>query len=167
MTAKGAVLAALPKLTPAELVEVRGAVTMLLGRGPGQDTGGITGDDWLLAGIADYLVRRGLLAKRHAQIALGRRAAYKHYVEKRVAVIQFLEQVEKNNGLGLRDRITLSFLCARALANLLTRRNVFSPGAMLTQIDKIPEALDHDFPGYASSGLFGFVLRNQTKDANV
>jgi len=117
-------------------------------------------DDWVLSGIATYLVRKGLVSERNAMHDLKRRDAYKIYLSKLPALMCFLTKVEQDNKLGRRHRVTVAFLCARSLGDLLAHRNYFSVGAMLSQIDKIPEALDQAYPGYISAGLFGFILTN-------
>lgn len=158
-TPKSQIIALLPKLTHAELAEVRTAIKMLgaLDGGPAP-AAPTQGDDWLLSGIATYLVRRGLLPESKAFFELKRRDAYKQYLSKLPALMGFLTKLEQDNKLGRRHRITVAFLCARSLGDMLERRNYFSVGAMLSQIDKMPEALDNAYPGYIEAGLFGFIL---------
>lgn len=161
MTPKEQVIALLPKLTGAELGEVRMAVKMLgaLDGGPAPAAPSVS-DDWLLSGIATYLVRRGLVPEHNAMQALKRREAYRNYLHKLTPLTGFFVKLELDNKLGRRHRITIAFLSARALGDMLTARSYFSVGAMLTQIDKIPEALDLAYPGYVANGMFGFVLNH-------
>lgn len=160
-TAKDQVIALLPKLNAKELAEVRTAVKMLgaLDGGPAP-AAPTQGDDWVLSGIATYLVRRGLLPEGKAFMELKRRDAYKQYLTKLPALMGFLTKLEQDNKLGKRHRVTVAFLCARSLGDMLERRNYFSVSAMLSQIDKIPEGLDNAYPGYVQAGLFGFILTN-------
>lgn len=160
MAVKDQVISLLPKLSAAELVEVGMAVRMLgnLDGGPAPSGPSIS-EDWVLSGIATYLVRKGLLPEKHAMLDLKRRNAYQQYLLKLPALMLFLNKLQADNGLGRRHQVTLSFLCARSLGDMLSDRNYFSVAAMLSQIDKIPEALDLAYPGYARAGMFGFVLK--------
>lgn len=158
---KQQVIALLPKLTAADLAEVSAAIKMLgaLDGGPAPASPSVS-DDWVLSGIATYLVRRGLVPERSAMHDLKRRDAYKQYLQKLPSLMGFLTKLEQDNALRSRHRITLAFLCARSLGDMLAQRQYFSVGAMLSQVDKVPEALDQAYPGYVAAGLFGHVLRN-------
>lgn len=160
MSVKDDVIAALPKLSAADRAEVQTAIKMLgaLDGGP-EPAAPSVGDDWLLSGIATYLVRRGLLPESKALFELKRRNSYQQYLQKLPSLVLFLTRLEQENRLTKRHRITVAFLCARSLGSMLERRNYFSVSAMLSQIDKIPEALDEAFPGYIASGMFGFILQ--------
>lgn len=161
MTAKDDIIAALPRLSAKERGEVQLAIKMLgaLDGGPSPADTTVASDDWVLSGIATYLVRRGLIPERTGIHDLRRRDAYKQYLTKLPSLMGFLTKLEYDNKLTRRHRVTVSFLCARSLGDILEKRNYFSVGAMLSQIDKMPEALDQAYPGYIAANLFGFILQ--------
>lgn len=168
MTAKDDILKLLPKLKPAELEEVSRAMKALQGLA-GRSTIVASGTpladgDFLIEGIAQYLVSSGTLAESsRAVYHLQRRDAYKSYKVKRPELDKFLQKLAGSLGTkGNRYYPQIAYVCASALADRLRRQNIFSVGAMLSQVDKIPEAVDDAFPGYVESGLFGFVLTQGT-----
>lgn len=165
MKAKDQVIALLPKLTPQELGDVVIAAKVLQAISAVKPPS--TNDaDVLLAGIGDFLVRNDIIASSpgRSTYALRQRAAFKQYQEKRPALEPFLQKIAASTGTkGNRYLPQIAFLCAGSLADLLRQRNIFSVSAMLSQIDKIPEALDHAYPDYVASGMFGFVLLNAGK----
>lgn len=164
MNAKAQALVILPKLASAELEEVIIACKVLLalsGRLSSTAAQATPPDgEFLLEGIAHYLVTKAVLATQSRAVRdLKYRDAYQIYRKKAPQVEAFLQEVAASSGTkGNRHLPQLAFLAASSLADLLKKRNIFSVGAMLTQIDKVPEALDFAFPGYIESGMFGFVL---------
>lgn len=172
MTIKQDVLKLLPKLKPDELAEVQRAIkaiASLSGIAESLVGGQVISDgDYLIDGIAQYLITSGLLPfSNRAVYHLMHRDGYKTYRTKREDVEGFLLKVLStvDGGRANRYQPQIAFLAASALADLLRNRNIFSVGAMLSQIDKIPEALDAAFPGYIEGGIFGFVLLNAGKDS--
>lgn len=162
---KAQIIAALPSLSPQARADVLGAIKALAAMDGNTigvaDQAGVS-DDWLLLGICGHLIQRGLITQRNATSDLMRRDAYKQYKEKLPPVIDFLQGLDPTG--SKRSRPTLALLAARALDDMLTARKYFSVPNMLTQIDKIPEALDLAYPGYAAGGFFGFLL---SKDDHV
>lgn len=142
--------------------EERGQVAAFLKAGGGlavQGAGDQSQDtDWLLAGFMVYLIRGGHIPRAGAYQSLTKRSAYKTYLEKLPAVMAYLSELEKQARTTTRHRPKLSFLCAGALQHLLNSWNVFTVSAMLTQIDKLPEAIESAFPGYVAGGVFEFVV---------
>lgn len=157
---KDDIIAALPRLSAKERGEVQLAIKMLgaLDGGPSPAEPTLS-EDWVLSGIATYLARRGLIPERSGVHDLRRRDAYKQYLSKLPSLMGFLTKLEQDNKLGKRHRVTVAFLCARSLGDMLERRNYFSVSAMLSQVDKMPEALDLAYPGYIAANLFGFILQ--------
>lgn len=163
MSAKDQIIALIPKLKPSEVADVRAALKIVETlSSAAKEPDLIT--DWLLSGFITYLSRKGLLTSSGAVWELKRRQAYKTYVSKLPEVMRYLVRLERGISTTTRHRQQLSFLCARALAELLESWGVFSVGAMLTQVDKIPEALAFAYPGYAQAGMIGFLLLQVESD---
>ena len=162
MTPKAQIIALLPRLTQAELREVQTAIkaTNTLS---GPDIPEVE-DDWLLGAIGVYLARKALIPERGSLYHVrGHKMAYKTYLKKLPGVMPFLTKLESDAGLTRRNRPMLGFLCARALADQLANQSFFSVSTMMTMIDRIPEALDASFPGYAAAGLFGVVIKGMDR----
>ncbi len=163
MTAVSDILARLPSLSQSDAELVGKA---LKARGSISASGKADGSDWLLEGLGAYCERQGLFARGKGVFGLSRRKAYKQYLQKRGEVVVFLLSLELQAKSKGRHRPQLAFLCAETLAVLVESRfsaevmsGVGIPTLLLSQIDKVPEALDNAFPGYAANGLFGFVLQ--------
>jgi hypothetical protein len=157
--AKDQIIALLPKLDPQELAEVLAASKFVTTLSSAPKEPNLT-SDWLINGIASHLIGKGLIAAQGALWGLKKRDAYKSYLSKLPAVAAFLARLERDQAKTLsRHRPQLAVVCAQALADWLERRGIFSVSAMLSQIDKLPEALSEAYPGYVEAGLFGFVLR--------
>lgn len=158
MTPKEEILILLPKLSPEDLAEVQIALRF---------AGTLTAaskepdlhSDWVLNGIATYLIRKGLIPQQGAIQALRRRDAYKGYLGKLAGVMPFLTRLEGFAGTLTRHRPRLAIVLADALASWLERRGMLTVSGMLQHIDKIAEAVDESYPGYVESGLFGMILR--------
>lgn len=114
--------------------------------------------DWLLEGFVDLLTRRGLIV---ADGELLRKEAYQTWCKHLPRVLGWLGGLEKTQGLSVNDRPKLALLCAQAMADYLEARDLFKVATMLSQSDRIPEALDCAFPGYISCGLLGMVVRSK------
>lgn len=169
MTIKDQIISMLPKLNPKELGDIAVAVKALCAidglKNNVVPQGTEAADDKLLDAIAQCLIAQGLVDRSsHAAYHLTRRNAYQSYRPKRAEVGMFIIRLAESLGTrGNRYMPQICFLCAESLADLLKHRNILSPSTMLSQIDKIPEALDAAFPGYVESGLFGFLLLNAGK----
>lgn len=162
MTPKQQIIAFLPNLSAADLAEVATALKLtqsLTGSTSGPTARALAEDDWLLAGIVAHLSRVNLLTGENSLFELKRRGAYKEYLKKNAQVKGFLLTLEKQLKSSTRHRPQLALLCAQALHELLESRGYFSVSAMLSQIDKLPEALDSSFPGYISGGLLQYILQ--------
>ena len=161
--AKDQVVALLPKLSTKELEEVYIALkfTQTLS-GAAREPDLVS--DWMLSGIVSYLVKKALMPAEGSIWSLRHRTAYKQYLSKLPAFMVFAVKLMQQVGMGARQRPQFAFVCASALGDWLTSRNIFSVSAMLSQIDKVPEALDEAFPGYVQAGLFGFVMQVGKKE---
>lgn len=157
------VLSLLPLLTDAEKGQLQKALSISDQFGGGSIAAPSASEehvpnDWLLNGICVFLVKRGLLLEKGGAYSLTKRKSYKVYLEKRPGVIAYLDTIEEQLGTVTRHRPTLAFLCGNALASLLERQGYFSVTAMLSQIDRLPEAFEMAFPNYVAQGLFPYVL---------
>lgn len=148
------VVGLLPKLSAADLQKVSAALKML-GAKP-QAVPSENQNDWLLIGIAECLVDKGLLAKAN-QLAKGK--SYAAYLKKLPPVMEYLVVLENQCGGGRRVRTALAVMCARALADWLEARAMLEPAYMLMMVDHLPEAVEASFPGYVQAGLFGAALK--------
>lgn len=165
-SAKAEILRLLPKLNAAELADVALALkaTIAIGGAPGASQPAILHTDWLLNGFATYLIKDGQLTQAGAIWDLRKRSAYKTYQSHLIQLMPFLVHLMEKAGVRERSRPQLAYLCAEAEAALLRSWNIYSVGAMLSHINKIPEALDAAYPGYVRSGLFACVLGLAPKD---
>jgi hypothetical protein len=172
MSAKGDLLKAIAGLSASDAREVAKAAEaharMLSGNGLDKcDKNSLTKessimDDWLFFGISAYLKKSGQLSgSQSAVYLLEKRKGYQTYRKKRPSLDAYFADIDKQLTTVSAHKIHLAILCADALADLLTKRGVFSVNAMLTQIDKIPEALERMFPGYLRSGLMAFILEQE------
>jgi hypothetical protein len=156
---KNDIIAAIPKLSPADLAEVSNAIKA------NQSLSGFVVQpdlisDWVLSGLVGFMVREGVLPSRGAYQDIKRRNAYKAYLSKLPALMCFLNELKTKASLAKKHEPQLSFLCAKALATYLREMGIFSVSTMLSQCDRIPEGLDRAYPGYAAAGLFRFVISN-------
>jgi|HubBroStandDraft_2_1064218.scaffolds.fasta_scaffold189304_3 hypothetical protein len=158
MTPKAEILTLLPKLSVADLVEVQTAIKFA-GTLAGTSVAPDLHSDWVLNGIASYLIRKGMIPAQGAIQALRRRDSYKGYLGKLAQIMPFLARLEASAGTLTRHRPRLAIVLADALAAWLERRGMLSVSAMLQHIDKIAEAVDESYPGYVEANLFGMILR--------
>lgn len=148
------VLRKLPKLSKAELVQVRQRVQLLVGTGePSLDRG-----DWLFEGIASACKKQGTLAHAKALEKL----KPKNYAEVSASVRQYLCE-----GYGAADpaiktplKLALAELTVDVLRDHLSWMSVpIGPKIVLTNLDKVPAAFEDAFPGYWASRKFALCVR--------
>ena len=149
----------LHRMGPTDLAQVRQHINAMSSLGAAIPKPEETTNDWVLEGFANYMVKHQLLSPSSPLFALRKREAYKQYIAKLPALMAFLKGVEAQLPTKTKHRPQLAYLIAGALADYLRERSYFSCSAMLSQIDKVPEALDLALPGYVGAGLIAFVLR--------
>ena len=129
--------------------------------------------DWLLSGIQDEMRRRGLGCP-----PLTPKFVNKDALAQAAAVKEILTKSARRGGgsLSTTQWLALGKVCAKALATLISNWKVqdettqawkpvpFSVRMMLTNIAKVPEALEAGFPGYLESGLLHFLVRVRDPD---
>lgn len=158
MSAKDEIIRLITQLRPEDVPEVKAALSLVAAAKSAPRMAEDISSDWLLFGIVRYLSRRGLMVEQESMLEMSRRTAYKTYREKKPPVMQYLTRIERQLDTHSKHRPTLALICAIALAEFLEHRAVFGVSAMLSQIDKIPEALERAYPGYINAGLLRFVL---------
>lgn len=156
---KDDIIKMLPKLSSADRQIVATALKAL------ESFDGFAGEndlisDWLMSGLVSVLVREGVLSGKGSYFDMKRRKAYKTYLSKLPETTSFLTRLMEKQDLNTRQRPQMGFLCAKALAVHLRELGIFTVSTMMSQIDRIPEALNQAYPGYAAAGLFHFVIQN-------
>jgi hypothetical protein len=115
--------------------------------------------DWILGGIMTYLCKRGVLAEKGAYWKIKKSAQYKTYLHKLPGIMGYMTRIEQSLTTVSKHRTMLGYITAKALAQYLEGQGIFCVSTMLSQIDKIPEAIEASYPNYVSSGMFGFILQ--------
>lgn len=118
-------------------------------------------EDWLFEGIYQCLYKRGMLTRSGGRYTLINSGGYKKYLEQREAVAEYLADVERQLPTKTRHRPVLARVFAEAMASYLESLRVFGITQMLSQIDKLPAAVEKAFPGYIASGLLSAILQLQ------
>lgn len=118
--------------------------------------------DWLLDGFVDMFIREGLLTAQFADSDLPKREAYRTYLKKFSRVMCWLNDLERTQGLSVDDRPMLASICARSMAEYFREMGLFRVSTVLSQIDRLPEALDRSFPGYVGAGVLGMIIPRGT-----
>jgi hypothetical protein len=155
------VCAELPKLTPAQLEQVRLRAGFLAGTSGTRDaTPALVhapeDDDWLLRGIEAELRRRGVLGRGRVPAA---RLVPDWAARSAKARADLLGYLRSGAGGSARDEAALGRLAARALADYLARGRVpVGPKTLLANVDKVLSAIDAAFPGYLEAGLLRCCL---------
>jgi hypothetical protein len=136
------VLAALPKLSDAELDEVVRRVAFLR---KGKTSSPTESYNWLIDGAVAELKRRGLSG----------------YLPKTVwpsqqTIVRIQDHLSEGLGKvssGV-ERQATALLAVRTLCDYLIKINIpLTPKTVLANLDKIPQALEDSFPGYWRAGL--------------
>jgi hypothetical protein len=147
-----AVLEMLPQLTPNELVVVNMRLQLLLPK-----KAKASDKDWLLAGLAAELKRRGILASPQIPSA---------FLPKDFAGTSEHIRLFLTKGLGKFPYKTvhlhaLGRLAAEALVEELIRQKIpLTPKTLTAQVGSIPRALDNAYPGYWQSAALAVCLGN-------
>lgn len=148
------ILASLPKLTPAELAEVRLHISALA------VLDGVPQiDDWLLQGIMVILDDLGLGDTVPHRFKITNRRQFYGYLDKAEKVRSVCETSVPN--MTKLDRMGLGRLLARCLASYIEKFRAVSLNALLQHVDLALPALEECFPGYRQSGHLRVVLRRE------
>lgn len=148
------ILRQLPKLTAAQLTELRQRAAALLAvSGVSEE---MATDDWLLQGVLRELDDRGLsgTVPMYFKISNGRQ-----YYGYRGKAKKVRETFEGALVLTRSEQVVLGRLLARSLAEYIERFRPVNLNAMLQHADLVLPAFEDAFPGYLKSGLVPVLLR--------
>lgn len=146
------VLELLPELSKKDLEHVKNRVAFLSGSGstPSPE------DDWLLEGLALELKRRGLGSGNLVKVL--RLQLPKNYAETSIEMQGFLRRGCPQKEFTRAEKLALGALAGYVLAEYLLAAKVpVGPRTLVTNVGKIPQALEKSFPGYWSSRLLHFI----------
>ena len=147
------VLMIIPTLKPDEQLEVKKRVDFLLSSILTHPSRPVQ-DDWLTEGIVTELIRRGSLHKGMDW----KKVAPKGYNKSVENVREFLSRAVRKP-LNTAEKYALGRLVARALSDYLANTPGFGLKVVLQNVNKVPEALDASYPGYAASGMLGMLIK--------
>lgn len=144
----------LPKLSKAELEQVRHRIQLLGPRAFPAAAVREACDDWLLAGFANELRRRGILiGKVHKNLLP------KAWETSSAAVREHLTRGFSGK-LQRAELVVLAQLAAEQLINHLIKLDLRpSPKLVFSNVEKAPAALEAAFPGYWSARVLHLCLR--------
>lgn len=141
----------LPRMTRAQLEDVRRRAAFLLQSR--SDQPGVEEEDWLLRGIVIELGRRGL---DNRPFRIKKATSFANYQTQSENVRELLLQAAP--GLSAVRRFALGEVAGYELAGYL--RLEINRDTMLTNISRVPEAIDKAYPGYMASKLLHLVVPN-------
>jgi hypothetical protein len=150
------ILASLPKLTPAEIAEVRQRVSAL----SAVDSIPVE-DDWLLNGIVQVLKDRGLGETIPSRFQITNRRQFHGYLNKAEKVRNTI--LDNFADAGKLDKIALGRILAQCLATRIEEFRTVSLNAMLQHVDLTLPALEDCFPGYLKAGFIRILTRGFPK----
>ena len=147
------VLKTLPKLSAEELAQVQGRLGILAGISAAK----VYDHGWLLVGVTEELRRRGLWMNKYPIPA---KLLPEKFTLKANTLQEFLLKGFGKQKLQRAECLAIAMIATQTLADWLERGKVpLSPKTILFNLDKIPTALEHSFPGYWEHGLLGVLLR--------
>lgn len=152
---KEAILRELPSLPSKDLIEIRNQVSALLSLSgkPEHDTH----NDWLLDGIIYELERRGLKKIIPPDFRIKNITSFRNFPEKSNRMQAFLKDTMPV--MSRSERVFVGRMCARALAMHIEKFAPVGLHIMLNLVDRLPAALEEQFPGYIQTGMFRFVVK--------
>ena len=157
-TSIDAVLSCLPKLSASDLLKVKNKAQALLSLSGGAFAASADEEpaiDYLLEGIFHELHRRGLLRKDGRIPAKAWPSGYRTKAANTRALLE--ENIGKP--LSEKEKLQLGRVAAEVLARYLQHKAPISANVLMSNVDKIPQALDAALPGYLQSGLLIVVLK--------
>jgi hypothetical protein len=150
------VLSALPSFSRSELQNIRQRCQVLMQSGTTSVTPIMEEEDWLLLGMMTETKRRGQYVP--ARFRADRGSSFGSYNTKAAQVRDILELCAP--GLNLVEKRALGEVAAKALADMLTNRDLDATfHNMLLRVDRIPAALEREYPGYLESRMLGITVR--------
>lgn len=168
----------LPTLAPADLKKVRDRCNALLGsvvlEAPAEKGKLIKPEpsDWYAAAVKRYALKRGWFNSKEINIALSQKALA-HLPEYIIQSRHVRAHLEARLGLRLRfdQLIAVGDIAVQALVLFYERTNEWRSRQMQTpisidikllmaKIDRLPEAIEMQLPGYLANGMLGLVVRS-------
>jgi hypothetical protein len=148
------ILALLPKLSALDLNEVRKRITFLRSTSVVVDDGTL-----VLESLAYFMKRVG--SEFFSIEALKASPQFPSFRDKLPVVMRYLRsaklsQVEQRYVLDLAFDLLYRFIAKRG--------QPVGPRLLMAQVHRIPDVLNNQFPGYASSGLLRMIARRELKD---
>jgi len=162
----------LPELSKEELKEILQWANGLAGMGrmaeaiaPTPKGNMITEDDWLAYAIGRAMISRGQFTTKNVNMRLALAAritpAYKEAsLQQRTTL---LAQVSKHEPLLEYELQYLGDVVINALINNLAWMDGLDAETLMRNIDRIPKALDAEFPGYAANNLLRLLLPHRNR----
>lgn len=128
-----------------------------------KDTQIDTEGDWLYDGLVQACIERNLLSSA-SKFALTKSRGYPKYCEHakkaRKVLIDILGDDKRSN-----SRAMLAQLAGAALINYCEKhRFPMFASTVISQVYRVREAIEEQFPGYIQSNMFLFVLTNFAND---
>jgi hypothetical protein len=126
----------------------------------------IESEDWILEGIKTEIERRGLMDKG-MQFRIKNNTSFQGFQTKSQAVRELLAKAAPD--LTVIERRYLGEVAAKELARYIEGWNsedyqvVISLHTLLRYVDRIPEAIEHSFPGYIASQMLGIIITHRFK----
>jgi hypothetical protein len=146
----------LPKLTQAELSQVRGRCALLL-QSKIAPVPALADEDWLLEGITTELHNIGIYVNTSFRVKKSH--SFKGYLTKSEEVRKLL--LEAAPGITLTERHYLGQIAARELIRYITWQDT-SLNSLLDHIHCVPNALEKAFPGYLQSRNLRIIVQHKT-----
>jgi hypothetical protein len=146
----------LPKLTQTQLKDLSNRCKALLSRSDEK-----VDEDWILEGLITELRLQGISVPSIAKIKSA--SHYPSYAAKSQDLRTSLETKYKLTKIQKRQ---LSKICIKCLIEHVRGFSDVSLWTLSNHIDEIPQALDKAFPGYLSSNLLMFLLKNTAGEAD-
>lgn len=149
---KNQVLAALPKLTKADLATVRAAVDHLLGPQQGAT----------LTAPPLFNALAGLIGNRVTYQAFTTMGAYKHWAKNVTTVDEFITEHFPDTSKVLSAAL-LRFLMELIVDDLKGRKVPATLGSITVNLGRLPEIFESAFPGYLESGAAHLIVKAMVK----
>jgi hypothetical protein len=168
MTELKQIIGKLPKLTKAERQNLRQALDFFDGgrtKAATSTVPQVVVQDWLTPGIITELRRRGLEYSGLSEKRINGMAP-DYITESRGVMIDLRNKMLKSKAQASTARLDhaelLGFgrIIAQVLADYLQNVRSINLKYMLTNISKVPDALEASFPGYLSSGFIYFLIKS-------
>lgn len=160
------VLNILPSLPTTELNKIKSKIGALLSLREGTEKNSIdtlcltdSPFDYILEGIVFELRKRGLLTSKGF---IPRQYWPKNY-DSTAKEIRILLESQFPHPLPQPQLVLLGRICAEALASYLEPVVPISPSSLMSNVHKIPTAIDQILPGYLQAGLLFIVLERSVQ----